>query len=137
MRSALQSYCDRPRHPSGPAPSHRAGSGGDVRHSCSTAESAAGSPAAGRGPQPGPWIQTLLPPPSCSEETQPCDQQGGLQRSLAVSMRIISGLCPPAVVRCLHARERAQRSQEAGWASPTPLASTQNWDNVIYSIINI
>lgn len=70
MHCVLQSYCERPHHPSAPAPSHRAGSAGGVRHSCSTAELAAGSPAAaGRRPRSDPPPGTLLHPPSCSEET--------------------------------------------------------------------
>lgn len=71
MRSALQlAYCDRPFPPSGPGPSHRGGSGGDVRHSCSRAGWAAWSPAAGRRPLFDPRTQTSLHPSSCSEEEQ-------------------------------------------------------------------
>lgn len=74
----LQSYCERPRHPCGPEPSHQGGSGGGVRHSCSTAESAACSPAAGRCPPSAPLIPTSPHPPSCSESTQLCNQQEAL-----------------------------------------------------------
>lgn len=113
MRSALQPYCERPCRPSGPALSHRPGSGGGVRRSCSTAALAVCSPALGRGPQLGALLPAAPLLPSCSEDTKLCSQQWVL-----VSVRRCSGLCPPAVARCLHARERAKRSHRKLNARP-------------------
>lgn len=105
--SRCRPYCERPCRPSGPALSRPGGSGGDVRHSCSTAESAACGPAAtGRCARPEPSPH----PPSCSQETSLRGQRGGsavepgFQRPPS-----------PAVVRCSHAR-----AQAAWRASPSP-----------------
>lgn len=70
MRSALQPYCERPCRPSGPALSHRPGSGGGVRRSCSTAALAVCSPAVGRGPQLGALLPAAPHLPSCSEDNK-------------------------------------------------------------------
>lgn len=86
MRCCSLTYCARLRRPSVPAPSHRARSGGDVRHSCSTAVPAVCGPASCRLDL---RIQRRVHPPSCSERTQQCNQQGvlagkpgGLSRTL-------------------------------------------------------
>lgn len=113
-QSSLRSYCVRPRRPAGPAPSRPAEPGGGARRSCNTAASAAGSLGGSRRPQPETRIQPCLHPPSRSAAAQPTGDPGRLRGARR-------GLCPPAVVRCLHARIRARRS--TGWsgcAFPTP-----------------
>lgn len=93
-QSSLRSYCVRPRRPAGPAPSRPAEPGGGGRRSCSTAASAAGSLGGSRRPQPGTRIQPCLHPPSRSAAAQPTGDPGRLRGAR-------TGLCPPAVVRCL------------------------------------
>lgn len=106
-QSSARSYCVRPRRPAGPAPSRPAGSGGGARRSCSTAASAAGSLGGSRRPLPGAGIQPSLHPPSRSAAAYPTGDPGRLRGA-------IRELCPPAVVRCLHARIRARGS--TGWS---------------------
>lgn len=63
-------HCDHPAHPARPAPSHRPGSGGGIRRSCSTAASTAGSRAAwGRRQKLALRPRTRLHPPSSSRDS--------------------------------------------------------------------
>lgn len=109
MRSVPQPHRGRPRRPSGPARSRRAGSGGGARRSRSTAASAAGSPAA----RPAPPPQTRPRPPS--EGAQLCrgqeEEGGGFAEDpgFFFLFPLLQAPSGPAAVRCLHARERAQR----------------------------
>lgn len=110
-QSALQSYCVRPPRPAGPAPSRPAGSEGGTRRSYSTAVSAAGSLRGNRRPLPGTLIRPCLHPPSRSAAAYPTGDPGRLRGAKG-------GLCPPAVVRCLHARIRAVRNRMAKMRVP-------------------